>query len=173
VSVEKRSSALVIPVPEAEALVGDLRLAHDPSAEAGIPAHVTLLYPFVEPSAIGEEMFEDLRTMFAATAPFHFRLVEPRWFEGEVLYLAPEPAVPFVWMTERLASRFPEHAPYGGAFDEIVPHLTVAMRGSAEMETELRAGLPLAAVASEVLLLVEGADDRWSVRERFPIGSRG
>jgi hypothetical protein len=30
-------------------------------------------------------------------------------------------------MTEALASAFPEHPPYGGQFDEIVPHATVAI----------------------------------------------
>jgi 2'-5' RNA ligase len=173
VSAEPRSSALLVPVPEAEPLVAELRLAHDPTAAAGIPAHVTLLYPFAEPSSIGDEVLEVLRTIFAASTPFHFRLVEARWFGEEVLYLAPDPAVPFVWMTERLASRFPVHTPYGGAFDEIVPHLTVAMRGSQEMVTELRPGLPVDAVAAEVLLMIEGLDDRWSVRERFPLGRRG
>ena len=172
-STEPRSSALLVPVPEAEPLVAELRLAHDPAAAAGIPAHVTLLHPFAEPSSIGDQALEDLRTLFAASTPFRFQLLETRWFGEEVLYLAPEPAAPFVWMTERLVSRFPACTPYGGAFDEIVPHLTVAMRGSGEMVAELRPGLPVDAVAAEILLMVEGADDRWSVRERFPLGKRG
>jgi RNA polymerase sigma factor (sigma-70 family) len=37
------------PIPEAEPLVGDLRRALDHSAGWGIPAHVTILYPFVPP----------------------------------------------------------------------------------------------------------------------------
>jgi hypothetical protein len=32
--------------------------------------------------------------------------------------------------------------------------------------------LPIAAVADEVHLMVEGDDGRWSVRERFPLGVR-
>lgn len=39
-------SALVVLVPEAEALVKSFRDRHDPSAAAGVPAHITLLYPF-------------------------------------------------------------------------------------------------------------------------------
>ncbi|HEX9447459.1 MAG TPA: hypothetical protein VF920_05740 [Dongiaceae bacterium] len=34
-------------VPEAEALVGALRARFDPSASQCVPAHVTLLYPFL------------------------------------------------------------------------------------------------------------------------------
>ena len=172
-SAGPEESALLVPLPETESLVAELRLAHDPAAAWGIPAHVTLLYPFAEPSTIGEEMLGDLRTLFAASTAFRVRFRETRWFGQEVLYLAPEPAAPFVWMTERLAARFPAYTPYGGAFDEIVPHLTVAMLGTAEIETRLREGLPLETAASEVLLMVEGADDRWSVRERFPLGRRG
>ena len=44
-------SAVVVEVPEAEPLVGAWRLRFDPVAALGMPAHVTLLYPFVAPSA--------------------------------------------------------------------------------------------------------------------------
>jgi hypothetical protein len=40
-------SALV--VPEAEPLVKPFRDRYDPSAAAGVPAHITLLYPFKQP----------------------------------------------------------------------------------------------------------------------------
>ena len=39
-------TALVIAVPEAEPLVSDWRAQHDWSAQRGVPAHITLLYPF-------------------------------------------------------------------------------------------------------------------------------
>lgn len=165
-------SAILVPVPEAEPLVSNLRAEHDPAAAAGIPAHITLLYPFAPPDDIDHATIDALRAMFAASAAFRFVLREPRWFGDEVLYLEPDPAAPFVWMTERLAVRFPEYAPYGGAFDELVPHLTVAMRGSAAIEQVLREALPVAAVASEALLMEEGEDAMWRVRERFRFGAR-
>ena len=40
-----RESALLVAVPEAEPLVGALRLVHDPSAAVGVPAHITILLP--------------------------------------------------------------------------------------------------------------------------------
>jgi hypothetical protein len=171
VSVELQS-ALLIPVPDAEPLVGELRASLDPSAVAGVPAHVSLLYPFAPPDAIAEATLDDLRTMFGASTAFRFSLTNTAWFGDEVLYLTPEPAAPFVWMTERLAARFPDHLPYGGVFDQLVPHLTVAMQGTSEVEDRLQVGLPIAAVADEVHLMVEGDDGRWSVRERFPLGVR-
>lgn len=39
-------SALVMLVPQSEALVRSFRDRYDPSAAEGIPAHITLLYPF-------------------------------------------------------------------------------------------------------------------------------
>jgi 2'-5' RNA ligase len=166
-------SAILIPVPEAEPLVGALRAEHDPASAAGIPAHVTLLYPFAEPSTIDPATIERVGSVFAASMPFRFVLSATGWFGGEVLSLTPEPREPFVWLTESLTSRFPAFAPYGGAFEEIVPHLTVAMRGSEAMEAEMGAGLPIAATVSEAVLMVEGEDARWTVAERFPLGRRG
>jgi hypothetical protein len=40
-------SALVVLVPEAEPLVGPFRERYDPSASAGMPAHITINYPFL------------------------------------------------------------------------------------------------------------------------------
>lgn len=63
--------------------------------------------------------------------------------------------------------------PEAGAIDVVVPHLTVATHGSVEMEGSLRAGLPIEAVASEVLLMEQDEGGTWSVRERFPLGGGG
>ncbi len=45
-------SAVLVPVPEAERVVSRHRIRLDPAAELGVPAHVTVLYPFVAPPAI-------------------------------------------------------------------------------------------------------------------------
>lgn len=171
-------SALLVPVPAAEPLVGEMRIAYDPAAALGVPAHITLLYPFVQPSAITEDTVATLRAVFVRHEPFGFSLREARWFGREVLYLAPEPTAPFLSLTEELTARFPGHPPYGGAFDEVMPHLTVADPGRLGLAATglgglvevLDRALPIEAVADEVHLMVEGADARWSVRERLPLG---
>ena len=38
-------SAIIVPAPEVEPVVGPLRLQFDMGARLGIPAHITLLYP--------------------------------------------------------------------------------------------------------------------------------
>ena len=40
------NTALVLHVPNAEPFVSDFRKQYDPSAADGMPAHVTLIYPF-------------------------------------------------------------------------------------------------------------------------------
>ena len=47
-------SALVVLIPEAEALAGPFRDKYEPSAAAGVPAHITLLYPFKAPDDIDD-----------------------------------------------------------------------------------------------------------------------
>lgn len=52
--------ALVVPVPGVESLVGDCRRRWDPAAGWGVPAHVTVLHPFVSPPVGAEELAERL-----------------------------------------------------------------------------------------------------------------
>ena len=118
-------SALVVPVPEAEALVKPFRDSHDPSAATGMPAHITLLYPFRPPDKINEAVLESLRDVFAPIAPFRFALGPSRRFP-DVLYLPPEPHEPFRQLTLAIWDRYPETPPYRGKWPEIVPHLSVA-----------------------------------------------
>jgi hypothetical protein len=47
-----QESTILVPVPEAEPVVGQLRARLDRAASRGIPAHVTILYPFVPPGQI-------------------------------------------------------------------------------------------------------------------------
>jgi hypothetical protein len=62
-------TALIFPVPEAEALVSRLREKYDPSAAVGVPAHVTILYPFLAPDAVGAGDVAALTTLFASAPP--------------------------------------------------------------------------------------------------------
>src|SRR5687767_4670951 len=93
-------SALVVLVPEAEPMVAAFRDQHDPAAAAGVPAHITLLYPFKPPNEIDARACTVLRECFAHCTPFDFSLGAVRRFPAEaVLYLAPEPDEPFRQLT--------------------------------------------------------------------------
>jgi hypothetical protein len=105
---------------------------------------------------------------------FDFTLTEVRQFPDGVLYLAPEPVQPFVAITDALVEHWPEHPPYHGAFDSVIPHLSVAMKsnGSAgDLEAELNGGLPLPTRADAVWLMEGEPDDRWAIRAVFPLSA--
>lgn len=170
-------SALVVLVPEAEPLVGHFRARHDPSAAEGVPAHVTLLYPFAPPDRVDEAVPDVLRALFAPVPPFRFALTAARRLPGGVLYLAPEPADPFRQLTLAIWRRFPATPPYGGRHPDIVPHLTVAQmadalaldRVAAEFSAATQGRLPIAAHAAEVALLDNRAG-RWRTNATFRLG---
>jgi len=157
-------TALVIVVPEAEPVVGALRSRYDDADETGIPAHVTLLSPFGDRD-------DGLAELFARFAPFEFALTEVRRWP-DVVWLAPEPADPFVELTRALVERYPEHPPYERAHAEVIPHLTVGFRREVptEVDAQLREGLPIAARGTHVVQLEEFAPDRWRERRRFALG---
>jgi hypothetical protein len=156
-------TALVLPVPEAERVVRQLRERYDPSARAGLFAHITLLTPFATE-------WEGLDGFFAGFAPFSFELTRTGRFPG-TLYLAPEPVAPFVGMIEGLGARYPDHPAYGGEFDEIVPHLTVAHHpNEASLDAIamiVKSALPIVAYASSVLLMQGSNENGWREVGRF------
>jgi hypothetical protein len=164
-------SALIVPVPEAEPVVGGWRARHDPSASGGMPAHVTVLYPFRPPDEI-DRVTEDELSLLASRLPsFHFELARVGRFPG-VLYLGPEPQHAFVELTHKITARWPDYPPYHGEFDEVVPHLTVSQGSEPSgLADELSEKLPIGAVAKEIQLMTQDSDGRWSVRARFPLGS--
>jgi hypothetical protein len=173
-------SALIIAVPEAEPLVKALRERFDWSAAQGVPAHITILYPFIPPDKITSEILADLQEFFAQFAAFEFTLPETRHFPS-VLYLAPSPTEPFKALTQAVFDRYPAYPPYGGEFavSELTPHLTIADKLEAGQLDDFErkfmqqhgAQLPVKAVASEVLL-IENTSGRWKTRQRFRLGGR-
>ena len=168
-------SALVVLVPDAEPLVADLRSRFDRSAQRGMPAHITVLYPFLHPDSLSAGRMNDLRSLFLGYGRFRFSLGGVCGFP-DVVYLVPEPLAPLDALTNGVAARFPEAPPYGGAIANPVPHLTIAQRPPALDLAEvadrfvLAAGarLPLECAADEVALAIKRAG-RWSIGPRFAL----
>jgi 2'-5' RNA ligase len=154
---------LIIAVPEAEPHVAELRLAHDPAAALGVPAHITILFPFAPPGSVDEDAIAGL---VASHSAFVFELGSVEYFDEDVTYLAPVPASPFSAITRAVAARWPDYPPYEGVHDEVIPHLTV---GNARLELE--PPLPISCQASGVLLIEEDEPGgQWRLRRRFPLG---
>ena len=164
-------TALVIVVPEAELLVSDWRAQYDWSAQRGVPAHITLLYPFAPTEKIDDDLLRRLRELFGSQAPITFELPPVARFP-EVAWLAPEPSEPFNALIDLIAARFPEFPPYGGVHDEVIPHLTVAEGGTElqdRVEAALTKHLPIPATVNDAAFLLEGNDGYWHTAHRFPL----
>lgn len=171
------STILIIPVPAAETVVADHRARFDPSAAQGVPAHITVLLPFLELDSISPEDVRRLEQLFAAAEPIDFTLARTARFP-QVLFLAPDPAEPLVDLTEAVWREWPDHPPYGGEFPDIVPHLTVAAGDApyAELERALEPTLPIQATAERVWLMSRTEAGRWRHERSFRLGrgtSRG
>lgn len=164
----RAQSALLIPVPEADTVVGRWRHEHDPVAAAGVPAHITLIVPWLAPSEISGADLAKLDTELSDVRAFDFELTHVDWFGRRVLWVAPEPVAPFLEITNRLAEQFGT-PPWEGEFDEIVPHLTVAHAGEGaelvSIASDVSASLPLRCRAAEVWVMV-GDGTRWHRRHR-------
>ena len=168
-------SAIVVLVPEAEAVIGRWRGELDSSAALGVPAHVTLLYPFAAPLDITEDLIAKVAQTISGFGAFEYRLEEVRWFDDAVVWLAPVPVGPFVELTTTLLEAFPHFPRYRGAFgDDVVPHVTIGDRGPfARLQKAARdvaSSLPISARAQEVTLLSGGASSgSWRVIRTMPL----
>ena len=170
-------SGLLVPIPEAEALVGELRLRHDPIASDGVPAHVTVLFPFVPRAQIGREVREGLGEVFAAQSSFDYRFERTGRFGDTTVFMEPEPADAFLTLIRAAAARWPEHPPYGGAFEVVIPHLTVGddlADGEADLlitrlqEILDRSG-PITGRAAAVTLMTGDQAGRWTTDSVYPL----
>jgi 2'-5' RNA ligase len=165
-------TAIVVPVVEADSLLAAAGIPRERAVPRGMPLHVTALFPFMPPRDVDDETLAALRRLAAQTAPFAFTLASVERFAGGVLYLALDPAQPFVALTAALVARWPRWPPYGGAFDEVVPHLTVVTGEEPPgVAAALESALPVPARASKLWLMAEERDGSWSARARLPLGS--
>jgi 2'-5' RNA ligase len=151
-----------------------IRRHDDFAANAGAPAHVTLLFPFMPVAELRPPVRRALAEIAAAVEPFDVRFEAVGRFPG-VVYLVPGPDRPFTAMTEAIARRFPEHQPYDGAFDEVIPHLTLVESATAPLDQIAVAAqrhLPFTCRVATIEVLVEGPDERWRSHWRIALGVR-
>lgn len=168
-------SALVIHVPEAEVLVGSYRIKYDHAASLGVPAHITLLWPFIPPPLISNKDLQTLTDLFSQQSAFELALTEIQRFP-DVLYLAPTPKTKIVDLIQNIARMFPNYPPYGGQFKEVIPHLTIAQSGDSELldklteeiKPEAAKALPIKKQISEISLL-EQTNGFWHKTKTFPM----
>jgi hypothetical protein len=174
-------TALLVPVPAAEPVVGRHRARLDLAARDGVPAHITVLYPFLPVAGITSSLLGSLGRLFTAVAPFEFTLDRVDWFGEAVVWLGPRDPAPFTALTDSVFAAFPACPPYGGRHAKVIPHLTIGDSGNRQdlhaAADSVRSGLPVNAVAAEVILMAGPRPGsavippgQWRTIATFPLG---
>jgi 2'-5' RNA ligase len=169
-------TAVIVPVPAAEAVVDEHRQRLDRAAAWGVPAHVTVLYPFLPPEWVDDSALGALSAAVATVDAFDVTFATTGWFGSDVLWLAPDPSEPLRQLTLAVWDAFPSCPPYGGAYDAIEPHLTVAERALwqsgalTSVERAVRTRLPVTQRVDHVLLIRGSERPRsWRTLHRLPL----
>lgn len=167
-------SAIIAKVPTAERLVADLRQRFDGTAALGVPAHITVLSPFMPVEQITPSVLHQLQDALAQMRAFDFSLETIGRFPATT-YLAPTSPERFIALTMAVVARFPDYPPYRGLHKQVVPHLTVAhgdAANAATAEIELRDRLsghgPIHA-RCENLALLENTSGQWKTLQEFSL----
>lgn len=169
-------SALIVPVLAVAGLLAPWRAELDPVAAQGVPPHVTVLYPFLDPGEITPAVFGELAGLFADVPAFPFELTRVGWFDDRVVYLVPQPAEPFFALTDRVVARWPDHPPYAGRHEQHIAHVTFGNGGRLERLQEaalaVASALPVSTRAQEVRLVAHrGPATPWETLAAFPLRS--
>lgn len=173
-------AALLVRCPAAEPVVGRHRAQLDRAARVGVPAHVTVLFPFK--TDVDAADHHALRRLFEAHEPFVVHFDRTDWFDDRVVFVRPADPTPLVALTEAVQAGFPDYPIYRGAFDQVVPHLTV---GDGQPPAELRSAecavsdlLPFSQPVDRVELwsgpppIAPDPQGRWRLLRYYPLGNR-
>lgn len=167
-------TALTVEFPELTPMVRRIRRIVDPPGRPDLPAHITLVYPWVPPPVATADL-DRLSAYAAGIAGFEFRLVDVSWFGDEVIWLRPDPDEPFRAIIRDLTGMWPQHPPYRGEHPDPAPHLTIGAGGDVPtmraMADTVLSLLPLVGHATE-LTLMEGSEEpeEWRSVATFPLG---
>jgi 2'-5' RNA ligase len=153
-----------------------LRRASVGDAADGVPAHLTLLYPFVEPAELTSAVRRSLAEVARRHRAFDYRLRGMATWPDTV-YVAVEPTTPLVRLQRDLQAAFPAYPIYGREPTfEFVPHITIAEDPDAA-RLRLRsdaawAALPRASRAAAIEVIATEPHGRWRLVWRIPLRGR-
>jgi hypothetical protein len=148
-------SALLLRCPSAEPAVAAHRLRFDRAAAFGVPAHLTICFPFKPVALLTAADHQALANAFARVPGFVVRGARTGWFGEDYLHVPVEPADAVLRLIGLVGALFPEHPIYGGAIEEVVPHVSIGPGEGAELsvaEAQVSARLPFAQEVVEVEL---------------------
>lgn len=186
-------TALLLPVPAADRLLTKIAGRYPTTVRPGLPAHLTVLYPFVPAESLDGATVHTCAGIAERTTPIDVRFTHCR-VRGDMAYLGPEPAAPVDALLRAVRTRWPRLRPYEGRFADAPPHVTLALDGqpsdhanregahgpaaAEHVSKRLRAIvrlvdplLPIGTTLDELVLVVLGGDG-WAVHERWPLAGR-
>jgi len=175
VTAAGRETALINPTFELDPTLRQIWTGLNPG-RAALPPHLTVMSPFLPGEELTSDVLAGLQRLFGRLQPFRFELSSTGWFDERVLYLAPTPALPFVYMTEKVMEAHPSLSRYGEEFANFTPHLRLGedVPVAHLRRVAIRASrcLPVHCEATEVWLVALGGNG-WSLLRRFCLGGTG
>ncbi len=175
------TAIVVIPPADIGGFADHYRRLYSPGQLERIPAHITLVYPFVPYDELAEAE-PRLRTVCARLQP---RAVAIRGFSRfpgpgtDVLYLHLADPERIVSLYRAVLAEFPAYPAYGGRFGpDLTPHMTVGSFDDAEELERVYSGLAgqrlyLAWDVAGVYLIYKTEDRVWHPWSEVPLGGGG
>ncbi|CAM3638332.1 2'-5' RNA ligase family protein [Parendozoicomonas haliclonae] len=171
-------TAISILLPEVDQVYGSLRQRYDSTWQQGSVAHISLLYPFIEPTRLSES---DISTLQKLANRWHSFDLDIQGLCGfpEALYLAIEPHNTLMKMHRDLGQAFPDifhyRIPWEGepvfhisiACSASVPVLDQAVQDYLDMEIDQPQRFTVGDVA-----LCQKISGRWQTAECFPLDGK-
>jgi len=169
-------TALVLRVPEADSALTCVASVHLRLVRADLPAHVTILYPWLPAHEVDTDELSRCAGLVAPLTTLDVTFNEVHARPG-LIFLEPDPGEPVQRLCEATQRCWPSLLPYEGKYADSPPHVTLALgTTSTEEEARIRALvdplLPLRTRFDELLLMAFG-EQGWSEIHRFPYGSEG
>lgn len=150
------------------------RGAADRMARRGVPAHVTILFPFLHVDELAEPVRSTLAGIAADATPLTARFAHVERHDGTV-WLLPADQRPFLDLTTAVAAAWPDHPPYEGIHDELIAHLTLVESPDAgALDAAQDAAVAAGTFETRIdtlTVIVEVAHDRWHPLWHLPLGT--
>lgn len=185
-------TALLLPVAAADPLLRRVADRFPGTVRPGLPAHLTVLYPFVPAESLAAATMRACTEIAERTSPIDVRFTRCRE-RGQMAYLEPDPVAPVDALLRAVRARWPGLTPYDGRFPDAPAHVTLALAGrssdhavhegarepaSGERVSErVRAVarlvdplLPIRTTLDELMLVAVGAGG-WEVLGRWPLAA--
>jgi 2'-5' RNA ligase len=173
--MELTTAIMIVAPHELQAIAVPMLRRYAPETLARVPAHLTVLYPFVAYERL-DEACAQLYRICANIAPFEVTMAGYAEFPG-VIYMPPRNPQLIKRVFRRIYRHFPECPPYGGAFgDDLTPHMTVGEFETQEEQRAARATMPrytpltFRAARLHVLYGIERIMLPWLTHAVIPLG---